>query len=74
MIVRNCPLDHAVLLSGEYDYSCTPRETLEVANTVAGSEATVMAGLGHFPMSEDPQKFMEYLRPILEKINETRAK
>jgi hypothetical protein len=32
-----------------------------------------MAGLGHFPMSEDPEKFMEFLRPVLEKIKQARA-
>lgn len=60
-----CPL---FLLSGEYDYSCTPQETLDVAASVAGSAVTIMSGLGHFPMSEDPDRFMDYLRPVLEKI------
>jgi hypothetical protein len=27
-----------------------------------------MKGLGHFPMSEDPEKFASYLLPVLEKI------
>ena len=27
-----------------------------------------MKGLGHFPMSEDPQAFLKYLLPVLEKI------
>jgi len=62
-----CPL---FLLSGEYDYSCTPQETLEVARSVAGAEATIMEGLGHFPMSEDPERFIGYLKPVLESINE----
>jgi pimeloyl-ACP methyl ester carboxylesterase len=60
-----CPL---YLLSGEYDYSCTPAETLEVARRVPGARATIMSGLGHFPMSEDPQRFLDYLRPVLETI------
>jgi hypothetical protein len=29
-----------------------------------------MKGLGHFPMSEDPPKFIEYLLPVLEKIRQ----
>lgn len=62
---RKCPL---FLLSGEYDYSCTPQETLAVAASVPGSEATIMSGLGHFPMSENPEKFMTYLRPVLDRI------
>jgi hypothetical protein len=27
-----------------------------------------MKGLGHFPMSEDPQTFISYLKPVLQKI------
>ncbi|HUN98854.1 MAG TPA: alpha/beta hydrolase [Bradyrhizobium sp.] len=60
-----CPL---FLLSGEYDYSCTQDETLAVARSVPGSEATIMKGLGHFPMSENPQEFLNHLLPVLEKI------
>ena len=29
---------------------------------------SIMKGLGHFPMSEDPPKFISYLLPVLEKI------
>ncbi|MBU6273098.1 MAG: alpha/beta hydrolase [Betaproteobacteria bacterium] len=62
---RRCPL---YLLTGEYDYSCTPAETLAVAASVPGSKATIMGGLGHFPMSEDPDRFLGYLRPVLGEI------
>jgi len=62
---RRCPL---FLLSGEYDYSCTPEETLAVAQSIAGSEVTIMKGLGHFPMSENPAEFLKSLLPVLEKI------
>jgi pimeloyl-ACP methyl ester carboxylesterase len=62
---RRCPL---FLLSGEYDYSCTPEETLAVAKSVPGSEVAIMNGLGHFPMSENPAEFFKYLLPVLEKI------
>jgi pimeloyl-ACP methyl ester carboxylesterase len=62
---RRCPL---FLLSGEYDYSCTPEETLAVARSIAGSEVTIMKGLGHFPMSENPAEFLRHLLPVLEKI------
>jgi pimeloyl-ACP methyl ester carboxylesterase len=68
---KRCPL---FLLSGEYDYSCTPEETLEVANSIAGCEVTIMKGLGHFPMSEDPQAFLTHLLPVLEKIGGGRGK
>jgi pimeloyl-ACP methyl ester carboxylesterase len=55
------------LLTGEYDYSCTTEATLDIAKRT-GAEATIMKGLGHFPMSEDPPKFVSYLLPVLETI------
>ena len=62
---RKCPL---FLLSGEYDYSCTPEETLAVAESIPGCEVTIMKGLGHFPMSENAAEFLRHLMPVLEKI------
>jgi pimeloyl-ACP methyl ester carboxylesterase len=55
------------LLTGEYDYSCTTEGTLDIAKRT-GAQAIIMKGLGHFPMSEDPPKFIGYLLPVLEKI------
>jgi pimeloyl-ACP methyl ester carboxylesterase len=55
------------LLTGEYDYSCTTEGTLDIAKRT-GASAIIMKGLGHFPMSEDPPRFIEYLLPVLEKI------
>lgn len=60
-----CPL---YLLTGEYDYSCRPEDTLEVARQVPGARARIMPGLGHFPMSENPERFLEFLRPVLDEI------
>ena len=62
--IKRCPL---FLLTGEYDYSCTAEATLDIAKRT-GAPATIMKGLGHFPMSEDPEKFVSYLVPVLEKI------
>jgi len=62
----DCPL---YLLSGEYDYSCTPDETLDVARRVKGAQVTIMPGLGHFPMSEDPRGFIAHLLPVLDRIS-----
>jgi pimeloyl-ACP methyl ester carboxylesterase len=47
---------------------CTPEEMLGVAASIPGSEAAIMKGLGHFPMSENPKVFLKYLLPVLEKI------
>ncbi|MEA2867526.1 MAG: hypothetical protein QOE39_2241, partial [Bradyrhizobium sp.] len=30
----------------------------------------IMKGLGHFPMSENPQVFLTHLLPVLEKIGQ----
>ena len=60
-----CPL---YLLTGEYDYSCTPEDTRALAAHINGAHVTIMEGLGHFPVSEDPQRFLGYLRPVLQRI------
>lgn len=62
---HGCPV---YLMTGEYDYSCTPQLTRESAARIPGAEAIIMAGLGHFPMSENPVRFREYLLPVLDRI------
>lgn len=62
---RACPL---YLLTGEYDYSCTPDDTRELERRIPGARVTIMPGIGHFPMSEDPQGFLAHLRPVLDEI------
>ena len=57
-----CPVH---ILAGEYDYSCTPELARATAERIPGARFTEMAGLGHFPMAEDPQAFLGYLRPVL---------
>ena len=63
-----CPV---YLLSGEYDSSCTPERTEATASRIRGSKATVMEGIGHFPMSENPVLFRTYLLPVLDEIRQT---
>ena len=59
------------ILNGEYDFSGT-WERGEIAHkAIAGSTWTKMDGMGHFPMSEDPEAFARYLMPILAGIRET---
>ena len=62
---KACPV---YLMSGEYDCSCTPERTLETASRIKGSKVTIMQGIGHFPMSENPALFKTYLMPILSEI------
>ena len=61
----NCPV---YLLTGEYDFSCTPEDTLRTAERIDGAQAIIMEGLGHFPMCEDPAQFRKYIMPILSQI------
>jgi pimeloyl-ACP methyl ester carboxylesterase len=62
-----CPV---YLLSGEYDCSCTPEKTIETASRIKGAKAKIMEGIGHFPMSENPDLFKSYIYPILDEISE----
>ena len=54
------------LLTGAYDYSCTPDMTRHAAQTIAGSRLVIMEGMGHFPMIENYPRFREHLLPELE--------
>ncbi len=63
--VEKCPV---YLLTGEYDYSATPEMTLELAREINATHCEIMQDMGHFPMSENPLKFREYLLPVLERI------
>ena len=39
-----------------------------LAAAVPGATFRLMPGLGHFPMSEDPERFREYILPVLDEI------
>jgi len=54
------------LLTGEYDYSCTPDMTRTVAAAIPGARMTIMEGIGHFPMVENYPLFRKFLLPELE--------
>ena len=56
------------LLTGEYDYSATIEHGEAVHRAIAGSTFGVMKGIGHFPMSENPEAFLTHLRPILDAV------
>ena len=60
-----CSVD---ILNGEYDWSGTPEAGKELAAMIPGARYRTMAGLGHFPMSENPDKFLAEIRPVLERI------
>ena len=56
------------ILSGEYDYSGTPALGKAAHEAIAGSSWREMPGMGHFPMTENPERFIEYLLPVLDRI------
>ena len=62
---RLCPV---YLLTGEYDYACTARESEATAAAIPGAEFRKMEGIGHFPMAENYPRFREYLIPVLREL------
>ena len=54
------------LLTGEFDYSCTPDMTRAAAAAIPGSRLVIMDGMGHFPMIENYPVFRNFLLPELE--------
>jgi pimeloyl-ACP methyl ester carboxylesterase len=61
------------LLTGEYDYSATVQHGADAHAAIAGSSFAVMQGLGHFPMAEDPERFITALLPVLERVRQAVA-
>ncbi len=60
-----CPVH---LLTGEYDTSATPELSQALAEEINATSFEVMKDMGHFPMSENPEVFREYLLPVLDRI------
>jgi pimeloyl-ACP methyl ester carboxylesterase len=57
------------VLAGEYDPSTlSPKGSKGVADGIAGATYTVVPGVGHFIMSENPERFKEYITPVLDDI------
>lgn len=55
------------LLTGDYDYSASPEETMKVAQEIPGAKFIRLNGFGHFPMTEDPNRlYGEYLSSVLD--------
>ena len=56
------------VISGDYDWSATPERSKALADAIPGATYTLMKGMGHFPMSEDPVSFRRYLTALLDDI------
>ena len=56
------------IMNGEYDVSGSWELGEAAHQSIKGSTWTKMEGIGHFPMCEDPERFLGYVRPVFEKI------
>ena len=66
---RKCPV---FMLTGEYDWSNTPAMSEATAKKIPGAKFKAMPGLGHFPATENPAKFVGHLLEAIEHIQTTR--
>lgn len=64
-----CPV---YLFTGEYDFACSPDETLATAAKIPGAKGKVMPGIGHFPIAENYGLCKTYLLPALAEIAQRR--
>jgi pimeloyl-ACP methyl ester carboxylesterase len=62
--------DDVPIMPRNRDQPVTSRGT---APKIPGAEFQMMKGLGHFPMSESPEVFLEYLRPALARLRASPA-
>ncbi|KAL3445552.1 Alpha/Beta hydrolase protein [Aspergillus insuetus] len=68
--VKKCPI---YFLTGEFDWSTTPQMSEATAKKIKGANFKAMEGLGHFPATESPVRFIPYLLEAIDWIQKTRA-
>lgn len=62
----DCPV---YVMNGEYDFTTDPDDAREVADGIGdNAQAIEMKSIGHFPMSENPELFNEYIKVVLDEI------
>ena len=57
-----------IMMTGVYDFACTPEMTEQTADKIRNAECIIMKGIGHFPMCENPEVFKKYLMPVLDRL------
>lgn len=57
--VKKCPI---YFLTGEFDWSTTPQMSQATASKIKGANFKEMAGLGHFPATESPSRFVRTMK------------
>jgi pimeloyl-ACP methyl ester carboxylesterase len=58
------------ILNGEYDYTGSIEAGRLAHEAIPGSTWKSMDDIGHFGMSENPEKFLEYVLPVLREVRE----
>lgn len=66
---KECPV---YMLTGAYDWSNTPAMSQATADKIPGAKHQAMEGLGHFPATENPRRFVPYLIEAIEHIQSVR--
>jgi len=56
------------IMVGEYDLTCTPEDARRTADAIPGATLDVMAEIGHFPMSEHPERFRPHFVEALARM------
>ena len=67
---KACPV---FMLTGEYDWSNTPAMSQATADKIPGAKHKTMPGLGHFPATENPKRFVPFLIEAVEHIQQARS-
>ncbi len=56
------------LMTGDYDYSASPAETQRIADAVPGAQFITLNGMGHFPMTENPERLLAHFVPAAQSL------
>ena len=68
MCIRDSSKIAVHIFNGEYDASGTFEMGQAAHEAIPGSYWYHMPNMGHFPMSESPELFIEYVLPVLNTI------
>ena len=55
-------------MAGEYDLTCTPEDARRTAEGIPGATLDIMPEIGHFPMSEHPERFRPHFVEALARM------
>lgn len=56
------------IMVGDYDLTCTPEDARRTAVAIPGATLDVMPEIGHFPMSEHPERFRPHFLEALARM------